>query len=226
MIDPPPVASTEAPSPRSATPTSDAFIVLMLSVPDAVIVPAEPLDVESTAASANAPGPDVVIVAAASLTCELAPSATTPKPVAEETPPDVVTAVGPVALMSPPRNATRPDAPAPPVEIDTPEMVVVPPVEVTRPCVSSPCVEILVPVKLALVPVSSVNTPMARRPVVVTEPPVTVVAPPLLVKTPNASEPVVTMVKSVSFNAPPPTMPFVPLYTPGEPRPVFPWSQR
>src|SRR5208337_540830 len=177
----------------------------------------------STAASANAPGPDVVIVAAARLTCELAPSATTPlapKPVAEETP--VVTVVGPVALMTPPRSATRPDAPAPPVEIDTPEMVVVPPVEATKPSASAPCVEILVPVKPALVPESSVNTPMAPRPVVATEPPVTVVAPPLLVKTPNASEPVVTMVESVSFNAPPPTvaMPFVPLYTPGEPNPV------
>ncbi len=66
--------------------------------------------------SAKPPGPDVVIVAAPSLTFAPAPSATTPlapKPVAGETPPDVVTEVEPAALMTPPRLATIPLAPAP-----------------------------------------------------------------------------------------------------------------
>ena len=48
-IEPPPVASTDAPLPCSPTATAEAFVVLTLSVPVAVIEPAAPLPAASLA---------------------------------------------------------------------------------------------------------------------------------------------------------------------------------
>src|SRR5271165_1530840 len=73
-IVPPPLARIEAPLPSSPTAVAAALVVLMLRVPVAVITPAEPLEATSLARRPNAPGPDVVIVAAPSLICEPAPS--------------------------------------------------------------------------------------------------------------------------------------------------------
>ena len=67
VIVPPPVAAIDAPLPLSITAAVEAFVVLMVRVPDAVIVPAEPLEVTSLAKSPAAPAPEVVIVAAARL---------------------------------------------------------------------------------------------------------------------------------------------------------------
>ncbi len=182
VMTPPPVASTEAPFPCRNTPASEAFVVLMVSAPVAVMAPAEPPAVESLATNPYAPGPDVVIVADARLTLAPAPSATTPfapKPVAGNTPPEVATEIGPVALTTPPRLATTPLAPAPWV------------------------VNAFDPLRLTVDPAPVTNNACASWPEVVTEPPIIVVTPPLLVTMPSALEPVVRIVVSVSFIAPP-----------------------
>ena len=107
-IVPPPVANIDAPAPCSATAAAAAFFVWILSVPETVIDPAAPLEDASLAKSPVAPTPDVVMLADASLICEPAPSALTPKaprPVEGETPPRVVIVTGPVAVTPPPAVA-------------------------------------------------------------------------------------------------------------------------
>ena len=111
-----PSRSTEAPLPCSRTPTSEAFVVLMVERPRRRDCAGRAARSRVACVEPDRARARVVIVADARLTFAPAPSATTPlapKPVAGDTPPAVVTVVEPVALITPPRLATTPLAPAP-----------------------------------------------------------------------------------------------------------------
>ncbi len=111
------------------------------------------------------------------------PSATTPlapNPVAGDSPPDVVTLVKPVEMMTPPRLATRPFAPAP--------------------CVA----KVFVPLRLVCEPEPLTTSACASCPEVATELPLRLVTPPFAVMTPSEPAPEASTATLESVTVPPP----------------------